>query len=104
MSAAPIGRTVVVGDVPWVAQSAEAFLSKLFARSYSIAGLNVLSGNPAEYVMISIFVFFVNTNNTSCIITSLTAQFNCRLSVYVIFVILIMCCTCCCYWYFIIIN
>ncbi len=40
-----VGRTVVIGDpCPWVAQSAEAFLSKLFACSYSIAGCGVLSG------------------------------------------------------------
>lgn len=45
------GRTVVVGDIPWVAQSIEAFLSKIFARSYSIAGLNVLSGNPADHLV-----------------------------------------------------
>lgn len=44
-----VGRTVVIGDIPWVAQAAEAFLSKLFACSYSIAGLNVLSGNPADH-------------------------------------------------------
>ena len=92
-----VGRTVLVGGVPWVPQSAEAFLSKLFACSYSIAGLNVLSGNPAECVIASIFVFFVNTNNTSCIITSLTAQFNCRSSGYGIFVILIICCHFCYY-------
>jgi hypothetical protein len=24
-----VGRTVVIGDIPWVAQSAEAFLSKV---------------------------------------------------------------------------
>jgi hypothetical protein len=46
-----VGRTVVVGDCPWVAQSAEAFLSKIFACSYSIAGLNVLSGNPADHLV-----------------------------------------------------
>ena len=34
-----------------VAQSAEAFLSKIFARSYSIAGLNVLSGNPSDHLV-----------------------------------------------------
>ena len=45
------GRTAVIGDVPWVAQSAEAFLSKIFARSYSIAGLNVLSGNPTDHLV-----------------------------------------------------
>ena len=43
------GRTVVIGDIPWVAQAADAFLSKLFAVSYSIAGLNVLSGNPSDH-------------------------------------------------------
>jgi hypothetical protein len=46
-----VGRTVVIGDCPWVAQAAEAFLSKLFASSYSIAGLNVLSGNPADHLV-----------------------------------------------------
>ncbi|KAL7566062.1 hypothetical protein ACA910_009849 [Epithemia clementina (nom. ined.)] len=44
-----VGRTVVIGDIPWVAQCAEAFLSKIFAVSYSIAGLNVMSGNPADH-------------------------------------------------------
>ena len=44
-----VGRTVVIGDIPWVAQAAEAFLSKIFACSYSIAGVNVLSGNPADH-------------------------------------------------------
>ena len=42
----------MIGDpCPWVAQSAEAFLSKIFACSYSIAGLNVLSGNPADHLV-----------------------------------------------------
>jgi len=45
------GRTVVVGDIPWVAQSAEAFLSKIFACSYSAAGINVLSGNPSDHLV-----------------------------------------------------
>ena len=44
-----VGRTIVIGDIPWVAQSAEAFLSKIFAVSYSIAGVNVFSGNPADH-------------------------------------------------------
>ena len=44
-------RTVVIGDIPWVAQAAEAFLSKMFACSYSIAGINVLSGNPADHLV-----------------------------------------------------
>ncbi len=46
-----VGRTVVIGDIPWVAQSAEAFLSKIFAVSYSIAGLNVLSANPSDHLV-----------------------------------------------------
>ena len=46
-----VGRTAVIGDIPWVAQSAEAFLSKIFARSYSIADLGVLSGNPADHLV-----------------------------------------------------
>ena len=46
-----VGRTVVIGDVPWVSQCAEALLSKLFACSYSIAGLNVLSGNPSDHLV-----------------------------------------------------
>ena len=44
-----VARTVVIGDIPWVAQAAEAFLSKIFAVSYSIAGLNVISGNPSDH-------------------------------------------------------
>mmetsp|Transcript_18687 Transcript_18687/g.32920 ORF Transcript_18687/g.32920 Transcript_18687/m.32920 type:complete len:1597 (-) Transcript_18687:84-4874(-) len=43
------GRTVVIGDIPWVSQCIDAFLSKCFAVSYSIAGLNVLSGNPSDH-------------------------------------------------------
>lgn len=46
-----VGRTVVVGDIPWVAQAAEAFLSKIFACSYSIAGCGVISGNPADHLV-----------------------------------------------------
>ena len=46
-----VGRTVVIGDIPWVAQSAEAFLSKIFASSYSIAGLNVHSANPSDHLV-----------------------------------------------------
>ena len=37
------GRTVVIGDCPWVAQSAEAFLSKLFACAYPNAAITVMS-------------------------------------------------------------
>lgn len=45
-----VGRTVVIGDCPWVSQCAEAFLGKIFACSYSIAGCGVLSGNPTDHV------------------------------------------------------
>ena len=34
-----------------MAQSAEAFLGKIFACSYSIAGCNVISGNPADHLV-----------------------------------------------------
>ena len=34
-----------------VAQTAEAFLSKLMACSYSAAGLAVFSGNPADHLL-----------------------------------------------------
>jgi hypothetical protein len=46
-----VDRTVVIGDCPWISQCAEAFLGKIFACSYSIAGLNVLSGNPADHLV-----------------------------------------------------
>jgi hypothetical protein len=57
------GRTVVIGDIPWVAQSAEAFLSKIFARSYSIAGISVLSGNPSDH-LVHRYVVGQNSQNT----------------------------------------
>lgn len=43
------GRTVVIADIPWVAQAGEAVLTKLFACSYSLAGLNVLSANAEDH-------------------------------------------------------
>ena len=45
------GRSLLVGDIPWVAQSIEAYVSKLFALSYSIASLGVASGNPADHLV-----------------------------------------------------
>ena len=36
---------------PRVAQSAEAFLSKLFACAYSNASVAVMSGNPADHLV-----------------------------------------------------
>jgi hypothetical protein len=46
-----VGRTIVIADIPWVAQAADAFLSKIFACSYSIAGINVLHGNPTDHLV-----------------------------------------------------
>ena len=45
------GRSLLIGDVPWVAQSLEAFATKLFALSYSIAGLTVYSANPSDHLV-----------------------------------------------------
>ena len=45
------GRSLLVGDTPWVAQSLEAFTSKLFALSYSVATLGVSSGNPLDHLV-----------------------------------------------------
>ena len=45
------GRTVVIGDCPWVAQSADAFLSKIFATTFPVASINVLHGNPADHLV-----------------------------------------------------
>lgn len=45
------GRSVLIGDVPWVAQSVEAFASKLFALSYSIASCSFMSANPADHLV-----------------------------------------------------
>lgn len=44
-------RTVVIADTPWVAQSAEAFLSKVFATSFTNTSINVHSGNPADHLV-----------------------------------------------------
>jgi len=46
-----VGRSVVIGDVPWVAQCAEAFASKLFAVAYSNGGATFHSGNPADHLV-----------------------------------------------------
>ena len=44
-------RTLVIGDVPWVAQCADAFLSKLFAVTYNVTAITVFSGNPADHLV-----------------------------------------------------
>ena len=46
-----VGRSVVIGDIPWVAQSVEAYLSKLFACAYSATGLAVYSANPTDHLV-----------------------------------------------------
>ena len=45
------GRSVLIGDVPWVSQAAEAFASKLFALSYSIASCSFAAANPADHLV-----------------------------------------------------
>ena len=45
------GRSLVVCDVPYVAQTLEAFASKLFALTYSITALNVYSGNAIDHMV-----------------------------------------------------
>jgi len=45
------GRSVLIGDVPWVAQSVEAFASKLFALAYSIATCTFFSANPVDHLV-----------------------------------------------------
>jgi hypothetical protein len=41
-------RTLVIADVPWVHQSLEMFVSKLFALSYGDNGLDVHGANPVD--------------------------------------------------------
>jgi hypothetical protein len=45
------GRTIVIGDIPYVAQCAEAFCSKLFAVAYSAASVTVFSANPVDHLV-----------------------------------------------------
>ena len=44
-------RTVVIGDIPWVAQCLESFVSKLVACSYSATAVTVFSANPADHLV-----------------------------------------------------
>ena len=41
-------RTLVIADVPWVHQSLEMYVSKLFALSYGDNGLDVHGANPVD--------------------------------------------------------
>lgn len=45
------GRSLLIGDCPWVSQTLEAFVSKMFALSYSIATISVSSGNPLDHLV-----------------------------------------------------
>ena len=45
------GRSILIGDIPWVAQACEAYVSKLFALSYSIASVSVASANPLDHLV-----------------------------------------------------
>jgi len=45
------GRSLLIGDVPWVAQTLEAFVSKTFALAYSIATISVASSNPIDHLV-----------------------------------------------------
>jgi hypothetical protein len=45
------GRSVLVGDIPWVAQAVEAFASKCFALSYSISTASFSSANPNDHLV-----------------------------------------------------
>ncbi|EKX55458.1 hypothetical protein GUITHDRAFT_99235 [Guillardia theta CCMP2712] len=44
-------RSLVIADIPWVAQSVEAYVSKLFACAYSATSLNVYSANPSDHLV-----------------------------------------------------
>lgn len=44
-------RTLVIGDVPWVHQLLEAYVSKLFALSYGIASLEVHGANSQDHML-----------------------------------------------------
>lgn len=45
------GRSLVIGDIPYVAQCLESYVSKLFALSYSYAPLAVYSANPVDHLV-----------------------------------------------------
>lgn len=44
-------RTLVIGDVPWVHQLLEAYVSKLFALSYGIASVEVHGANSQDHML-----------------------------------------------------
>jgi hypothetical protein len=44
-------RTIVIGDVPYVNQLIESYVSKLFAESYSIASVDVHGANAVDHLV-----------------------------------------------------
>ncbi|VEP14270.1 conserved membrane hypothetical protein [Hyella patelloides LEGE 07179] len=44
-------RTLVIGDVPWVNQLLQAYISKLFSLSYGIATIEVHGSNPQNHFL-----------------------------------------------------
>ena len=44
-------RTLIIGDVSWVHQLLQAYVSKLFALSYGIATIEVHSANPQNHLL-----------------------------------------------------
>ena len=44
-------RTLIIGDVPWVNQLLQAYISKLFSLSYGIATIEVHSANPQDNLL-----------------------------------------------------
>ena len=45
------GRSLTIGDVPWVAQALDAMLSKILGCTYSATHLTVMSANPADHLV-----------------------------------------------------
>jgi len=45
------GRSLLIGDIPWVAQTLEAFVSKTFSLAYSAATISVASANPMDHLV-----------------------------------------------------
>jgi hypothetical protein len=44
-------RTIVIGDVPYINQLIESYVSKLFAESYSIASVDVHGANAVDHLV-----------------------------------------------------
>ncbi|MBD2058134.1 restriction endonuclease, SacI family [Oculatella sp. FACHB-28] len=44
-------RVLVIGDVPWVHQLLESYVSKLFSLSYGVASLDIHGANPQDHML-----------------------------------------------------